>query len=430
MERYKYILFWIFIVLLTIPLLQYELKIFPEKDLGGAYIKHKKIPLTVNSWLSADYQRHYNDYFNDNLGFRPFFVKTYNQINKVLFNKISSAGTIIGKNNTLFQTSYIRAINGEDYQGKQILQKKVRKLQTVQKWLKDKNIDIVLVIAPGKASILKKYIPDELLKQNPDTTNYDELVSLLKKTNINYIDLKQYFLQIKDTCRYPLFPRCGTHWSGYGVTLAADTMFKYIEKITNTDLRNFHSEKGEITDKNLRFTDDDIGKALNLIWDIKSDTLYYPNVVFDHRKKYKKLKVLSVGDSFNQSFWGFYPYFSELFDTTTRYWYYNRTVSWPKKYEGKPTKTLDFKKEIESKDLLILVTTEQNLCQFGFNFIEDLFFCENPNIYSTELEVQRYKSKIITDDKWLQSVKQKALERNISLDSMITLDAIWMVKNK
>ncbi len=430
MKKYKYILFWFFITALTIPLLQYEFKIFPEQDLGGAYIKHKKIKLSKKTWLSGDYQQHYNDYYNDNLGFRPFFVKTYNQLNKLLFNKISSAGTIIGKNNTLFQTSYIRAINGDDYVGKKILQKKVKKLQTVQNWLKNKNINLVLVIAPGKASILKKFIPDKMLKKNPDTTNYNELITLLKNTNINYIDLKQYFLQIKDTCKYPLFPRCGTHWSGYGVTLAADTMFKFIEKITNTDLRDFHSEKGEITDKNLRFTDDDIGKALNLIWNIKSDTLYYPNIVFDHSKKYKKLKVLSVGDSFNQSFWEFYPYFSELFDTSTRYWYYNRTVSWPKKYEGIPVKTLNFKKEIETKDLIIILTTEQNIYQFGFNFIEDLFFYENPAVYRTKQKIKYFKNKIITDNKWLQSVKEKAKKRNISVDSMITIDAIWMVKNQ
>ncbi len=430
MNRYKHILFWFFIVVLTIPLLQYQLKIFPELELDGAYVKHKKTDLTVKSWLSGEYQQKYNDYYNDNLGFRPVFVKLYNQINKLLFKQISSSGTIIGKNNTLFQTSYITAINGEDYVGKKVLQKKVDKLQTVQGWLKQRNIDIVLVIAPGKASILKEYIPDKMLKKNPDTTNYDALIPLLKKTKINYIDLKQYFLNIKDTCRYPLFPRCGTHWSGYGVTLVADTLFKYIEKITNTNLVDFHSEPGEITDKNFRFTDYDIGKALNLMWEIKSDTLYYPSVVFDHSKKYKKLKVLSVGDSFNQSFWGFYPYFPELFDTSSRYWYYNRTLSWPKKYEGKPVKTLDFKKEIESRDLIIIVTTEQNLNWFGFNFIEDLYFYENPKVDSVALKVQYFKNKIITDDKWLESVKKKAKERNLSVDSMITLDAMWMVKNQ
>lgn len=430
MKKYKYILFYTFIALLTLPLIQYQFNILSEPKLDGAFIKSKKIELTKDSWLSADFQDKYGNFFNDNLGFRSFFVKSYNQINKLLYKKISSKGTIIGKKNTLFQTSYIRAINGEDFVGSALLKKKTEKLQLVQKWLKQKNIDFVLVIAPGKASVLKEYIPEEYLIKNPDTINYDALIPILKKTNINYIDLKQYFLQIKDTTKYPLFPRCGTHWSGYAVSIAADTLFKYIEKITNTNLKDFHSESGEITDKNLRFTDDDIGKALNLIWDIKSDTLYYPNVVFDNSKKYKKLNVLSVGDSFNQSFWGFYPYFPELFDTSSRYWYYNKTVSWPKKFEGKPVYNLDFKSEIENRNLIILLTTEQNLNWFGFNFIEDLYFYENPNTNETDLLIKKYKNKILSDSNWLDQVKQKAAKRGLSLDSMITIDAEWMVKNK
>lgn len=44
-------------------------------------------------------------------------------------------------------------------------------------------------------------------------------------------------------------------------------------------------------------------------------------------------------------------------------------------------------------------------------------------------EVDKYKQAIKNTPEWLEKVKEKAIQKNISLDSMILLDAIWMVKN-
>ena len=34
------------------------------------------------------------------------------------------------------------------------------------------------------------------------------------------------------------------------------------------------------------------------------------------------------------------------------------------------------------------------------------------------------------DEKWLESIEQKAINRNIPLDSMLLLDALWMIENE
>ena len=44
-------------------------------------------------------------------------------------------------------------------------------------------------------------------------------------------------------------------------------------------------------------------------------------------------------------------------------------------------------------------------------------------------DVKYYINEIRKDSVWLESVKQKAIEKNISLDSMIRLDAEWLLKN-
>ena len=42
--------------------------------------------------------------------------------------------------------------------------------------------------------------------------------------------------------------------------------------------------------------------------------------------------------------------------------------------------------------------------------------------------IEYYESKIRKDQNWLRSVQEKAIKRNIPLDSMIKLDAEWMVQ--
>jgi hypothetical protein len=38
--------------------------------------------------------------------------------------------------------------------------------------------------------------------------------------------------------------------------------------------------------------------------------------------------------------------------------------------------------------------------------------------------------KMTENNEWLNQIKQKALDNKISLDSMMTLDAIWMIQNQ
>jgi hypothetical protein len=66
-------------------------------------------------------------------------------------------------------------------------------------------------------------------------------------------------------------------------------------------------------------------------------------------------------------------------------------------------------------------------------YIENkLYKDDNPGDKSEELyntNVRDYISKIKSDKEWLKKIEKKAKEKNIPLDSMIKLDAIWMVEN-
>jgi len=178
----------------------------------------------------------------------------------------------------------------------------------------------------------------------------------------------------------------------------------------------------------LRHPDYDIGEGMNLVWNIDPGEMAYPKLLFDYEGKKTKPSVITVGDSY---YWGFFGagLHSRLFEMGG-FWYYfqqyykrNNTHGW--------IKDLDVKKEIEQQDFIILLSTEATLRKFAFGFIEkvhELFFDDLKKMNDEDLKLI---IKIIKKDTvWMKTIEQKALERNIPLDSMILNDAKWYYKNK
>jgi hypothetical protein len=68
------------------------------------------------------------------------------------------------------------------------------------------------------------------------------------------------------------------------------------------------------------------------------------------------------------------------------------------------------------------------------NPIDSLYVIQFPNQviktnyrYNIHREIDLVKKRIKRDEKWLSHIVEKAEKKGISLDSMLTLDAIWMV---
>jgi len=429
-EKIKYGLFLLIFISLIIPDIQKKTGLIEEMKLEGVFSLAEKPVFSKDNWFSGQFQEQYNQYVEDHIGFRKSFIRLRNQIEFSLFKTAHASNVFVGKNNVLYQDFYIEAFMGKDLLTKDKVREKVSKFIFVQNELAKRNITLVLLIAPGKVSFMPEYLPSYIDVKKAGTSNYDLFTDELEKNNANVVDIRKYFLKIKNTSKYPLFPRSGTHWSGYGLTLVADTLFKFIENKSGINLVDFHSEQGTETDENLRFTDDDIGKGMNLIWDIPSWKMYYPNVIFEKDDTTKKPNILSIGDSFNQSFWGFYPYFSELFGSNSQYWYYNKIVSWPDSLVTKyiDVENLDVKKETENRNIILIVTTEHNIVNFGFGYIDKLYSIYTGSYVEQDKKVKSYEDLIRNDPKWLESVRIKAIEQNKTIDEMIHLDAVWMVE--
>jgi len=432
MKHIKKISFVLLILMFFLPFLQHTVLFIKLKPLNGYFVLPKKPTFTYSNWLSGKFQDSLYKYTEHNIGFRSLLVRINNQIDFIFFKKTKTFNVVFGKDNVLFQDFYISSLWGDDFVGDIIIKDKVRKLAYIQQKLFERKKYLIFLIASGKASIYENNIPDKYLKKPKKINNYDVCVNEFKKNNINYIDIKSYFLKIKDTSSYPLFPKCGTHWSGYGLTLVVDTLFKYIEKISGYDLIDFHSEKGVITDKYLRFTDNDIGESLNLLWNIPNWTMYYPKVVFEKNANKFKPTLLSIGDSFNQSFWGFYPYFKKLLSNKSQFWYYFKVISWPEAIEKEFIKVedLNITEELSKFDIILIVTSEHNLSNIGFGFIEKVYTIMKYPTYEMEIKIQNNIANIKSNTEWFDAVKKKAHEKGISIDEMLRKDAIWMIENE
>jgi len=329
----KKTLFVLLLLFLFIPLIQQKLHIIYEAPLNGSFSVQEAPYFTYETWLEGNFQDQQQKYVNENFGFRNFCVRLNNQIAYSFFNYAKANGVIIGKDNYLYEENYIKAFLGTDFIGKDSIIDKVQELKKIQDTLKSKNIDLVVVFAPGKGTFFPEYIPDNYSNEKKSITNYTYYLEEFNKNDIHFLDFNKWFLQMKDTAPYPLYPKCGIHWSKYGELLAADSIIKYIQTIRNINIAEIQFKNIEIPDTT-RDTDDDIERGMNLLFDIPDLKMAYPSFKIVTDSNSIKPKVLTIADSY---YWGMFNWgLSNKVFNNGQFWFYNQQI-YPDSYT-KPIK--------------------------------------------------------------------------------------------
>ncbi|MEZ5195368.1 MAG: hypothetical protein R2764_02890 [Bacteroidales bacterium] len=229
MRNVTKILFSILLILLLLPAFQQFTTIFKLEPLHGVIVEQELPALTKTDWFEGGFQQKMNTFIDQNYGFRPFFIRLFNQIDYSFFNKAHGAGIVIGKNKYLFESWYIWAYHGDRFIGEQKIRDNVRKLSAIRKKLKESGTELFIVLAPGKGHYYPEYIPDYMKKPVKETNN-EYYEKILAEFDLPVFDANLWFLSLKDTIQYPLFPKTGTHWSDYAAVLASDSLLNFIEK--------------------------------------------------------------------------------------------------------------------------------------------------------------------------------------------------------
>jgi hypothetical protein len=166
-----------------------------------------------------NFKQQFEDYYNDNFGFREILISRYQIEMKYRLGKAGSPYVVIGKDGWLYPADWDVF---KDYQGmlhltNEELEGFIKEQNMKAEWLNKKGIRYLLFYAPNKQSIYPEYLPENI-KVSRGITKYEQLLSYTNN------DLS-YMLDIHTTLRNSkgnqnLYYKTDLHWNMYGAYIA------------------------------------------------------------------------------------------------------------------------------------------------------------------------------------------------------------------
>ncbi|MFN8321290.1 MAG: hypothetical protein U0T74_01410 [Chitinophagales bacterium] len=332
-----------------------------DLNLKGVTVEITKPEWKQDDWLSGEFQKKFEWFFDYNLGFRKAGVRTANQINYWL--GVQRKEVIVGKENELMGGEYIDAYYGKDFLGEDSIRRIITRLASFKTELENKGTRFFVVLAPSKTRLYPDRIPDAFRRKETVTTNYDFFVNGLKDANIPTINFQDWFSILDKKSPYPLFSNLGIHWSAYSSTIATDSLLGYMGQLLGKKVNRI-GFKEIATSYDALDTDKDMLELMNLWYPIAlNKPLGYFKTELNESPESYRPSVLTVGDSY---YWNviYTGVPARYFADGSVYLYYNSTAYF-KNGSSVPVSQLDILKMLKGKDIVMFIYSEPNLCRFG-----------------------------------------------------------------
>ena len=185
--------------------------------------------------------------------------------------------------------------------------------------------------------------------------------------------------------------------------------------------------------------DYDIADGMNLLWQLQSEPMCYPDNEWEPATGKSQPKTILIGDSF---YWSMFQLglWAKSF-SAGGFWFYNRQI-YPESFEQSlKVEDINYWETIAKNDVFILLVTESNLPKFPWGFTKNALEAFNPGYDKTlpeninevdigQTELQKNIANIKANENWMKDIRRKSKEKNISIDSMLVLDAQWMLDYK
>ncbi len=363
-------LFYFAFVIMFLPMAEQKLHFIESKPLKGGFKPAADISFSLSGWLDGSYQQQKEKFLNDSTGFRADLVRQNNQIDYTLFDKCHSSWTVKGKDGYLFQFPYINGYYGTDYLGYGEIVRKSVMMKALQDTLAKLGKTFILVYAPSKAAAFPQYFPDDRKEPQVGTSNSLAFWHKADSLGINQIDMNAWFLAEMGKSKAPLFSKQGIHWSSYGVTVAGDSLIRYMERLRNVRVPHPDWSEVEHTSK-LRGGDDDVAAELNLIFPVATETMAYPIVKNAPDSNAKKINAVYIGDSYGFKLVEFG--IVHKMNDQCEYWYYFDEVHDINGHKFCYIRDYDWVGAMMKADCVVLVYTLYNFNQLGNSFIEKAY---------------------------------------------------------
>jgi len=203
----------------------------------------------------------------------------------------------------------------------------------------------------------------------------------------------------------------------YGVHLVADTLSRFIAKASGRTMPVFNIHHLHHSSNSLG-TDYEIGEMLNLLFPLEPTPAVYPMVSLNAIPP-GTMSALIVADSYYITL--VQSYGTKMFGKQ-EFWYYNNKM-YPNQNNNPPeyVDKSNLREKLIHRNVILLMTSEINLhCGF-WNFADEAFLAfhpelKDPKIYAIENEIRNERS-------WFRFMSKKAREQHKPLEQMIREDA-------
>ena len=333
-NRTKAILFALTALLLLAPAIQQQTGLFKFKELNGVVNSSPKPEWTWHNFADGGLQDSTEAYLQQNFGFREPLTRFYNQTEWTLFRYSQVAEDqriVITPDNWIFEPWTVEEYyqgrayyNGEDFTDNLLKQfeAEAQRLLQIQKLLEPYGTHLFVALLPGKEQICPEHMPKNTQYfEEKKITAFDFYSKRLKELGVNHINLAECFMEMKGKVNYPLFPQTGTHWSNLAAIHSADTLIRYMEHLSDSNMVNIRA--GNAWQRTLK-PDADLESLMNLIWPIQKAPNFLTTAYYDVDTTAWRPKLITVGDSFYWNILTYTPVWS-VFESVP-YWYYFSTV--------------------------------------------------------------------------------------------------------
>lgn len=380
-SRIPVILFALTAVLLFASMIQQATGVFRFKELNGV-TKETIIPeANFANFCDRSLQDSTEAYLKKHYGFREPLTRLHNQTQWALFRYSQveeDQRIVITPDNWIFEPwtveeyyqshAYQHAKDSVEMAEK--LEAEAQRLLEIQEFLEPYGTHLFVALLPGKEQVCGEHMPKNTAYfLDKKITAYDFYKNRFKELGVNHIDLGEWFVQMKDTVSYPLFPQTGTHWSNLAAIHSADTLVRYMEWLSDSNMVNI------CIDKTFRRTlkpDADLESLMNLIWPLQKEPNYLASATYDYDTTAWRPRLITIGDSFYWNILNYTPVW-DVFESVP-FWYYFSTAY----FDDEDLKVahkisdLDVLQEVIDADFVMLAYSTVSLYKMSNGFSEVL----------------------------------------------------------
>ena len=356
-------------------------------DLSGSLKEKGLVALNYDSFRTGEYQDALAQALRKHLPLRGKMVRSVNQAQFSLFGKMatrSNTPLVLGKDNTLFEKSYVDSYNRLNPVPEQDIHSLVDKLLNFQTALLKHGIEFLVVVTPSKAEFYSELLPSKLVRSDRLSRLQPRLLFLerAKAANVNVLDSTTVLRKVAESSSYPIFTKGGTHWSYFGACHVSAAIVSNLSSKFGKQLGAIPCSAVTETDR-ARYADSDILKLAN-IWSHSAfrETIAYPieNMQFSWDDFHPK--ALVVGDSFTWMPLHYFDLHGTFIKRKFLYYFHTQYTGWiekrkdgsPKRRKGVTRKVnrsgINWENDLFDRDVVIFFVNEHTLLNVGHGFIE------------------------------------------------------------